>query len=92
MSQPDESFEIDTSQPPVTAVPTTDDASVQAEADQGLDEPEPDPRPLWDIEFSIADGGGVEERHADTAEEARANFLAEYPEDRQPTILSIEPS
>lgn len=86
MSQ-DENFEIDTAQPPVTAVPTTDPAPVEAVADV---EETPDTRPTWDIEYKAGDGGGVAEIHANSADEAREQFLSRYPNDK-PEILSVEP-
>ena len=87
-----ENFEIDTAQPATTAVPVTDDAPEATAAP--LDEPDEAPvdnRPTWDIEYKLGDGGGVEEIHADSADEARAIFLGRYAEDKQPEILTVEP-
>ena len=79
-------FEIDTAPATTTAVPTTDDL----EGDGGLDaQEEPtDPRPTWDIEYKLGDGGGVVEIHADSADEARATFATQQP---GAEILTVEP-
>lgn len=79
-------FEIDTAQPATTAVPTTEPA---AEAvDNEAEEEVVDARPTWDIEYKLGDGGGVTEIHADNAEDARAQFVAQQP---NAEILSVEP-
>lgn len=88
MSQ-DENFEIDTAQPATTSLPVTDEAPLEAATEE--DEPAPDPRPVWDVEYKAGDGGGVEEIHADTADDARTIFLSRYPEDHKPEVLSVEP-
>lgn len=92
-----DNFEIDTAQPVTTAVPVTDpkpttltDITAAGEDDGSQDEPV-DNRPTWDIEYKLGDGGGVEEIHADSADEARAIFLGRYAEDKQPEILTVEP-
>lgn len=85
-----ENFEIDTARPATTAVPVTDAAPEAPEAAAADEEPV-DNRPTWDIEYKLGDGGGVEEIHADSADEARAIFLGRYAEDKQPEILTVEP-
>lgn len=86
----EENFEIDTAQAATTAVPTTDETVAAAEGDGGLDaQEEPaDPRPVWDIEYKLGDGGGVVEIHADSADEARATFATQQP---GAEILTVEP-
>ena len=85
-----ENFEIDTAQPATTAVPVTDEVASVEDIDtaDGPISDETDPRPVWDIEYRLGDGGGVVEIHANTAMEARTAFEAQQP---KAEILSIEP-